>query len=80
MIPLVARIKNPLIEDFGPMLRHPGEEVDHVLEGEIEIHTEHYAPVRLAQGDCAYFDSTMGHAFIAAGEKDALVFWVSTPN
>lgn len=58
------------------MLRHPGEEVDHVLEGEIEIHTEHYAPVRLAQGDCAYFDSTMGYAFIAAGKKDALVFWV----
>jgi hypothetical protein len=37
-----------------------------VLEGEIDVHTSAYAPVRLKAGDSIYFDSTMGHAYIAA--------------
>lgn len=80
MIPLVGRIKAHSIQAFGKLLRHPGEEVVYVLEGEIEVHTEHYAPARLAKGDCAYFDSTMGHACISTGKQDAVVFWVSTPS
>ena len=79
MIPLVARIKAHSLEQFGTPMRHPGEEVLYVLEGEIELHTEHYAPVRLGPGDCAYFDSSMGHACISTKEEEALVFWVSTP-
>lgn len=79
MIPLVARIKAHSLEQFGIPMRHPGEEVLYVLEGEIELHTEHYAPVRLGPGDCAYFDSSMGHACISTKEEEALVFWVSTP-
>jgi hypothetical protein len=29
-------------------------------------------------GDCAYFDSTMGHALISNGPGDAKVLWVCT--
>jgi quercetin dioxygenase-like cupin family protein len=60
-------------------MRHPGEEVLYVLDGDVELNTEHYAPVQLGPGDCAYYDSSMGHACISTNEKEALVFWVSTP-
>lgn len=79
MIPLVARIKAHSLEQFGTFMRHPGEEVLYVLDGGIELITEHYAPVQLDPGDCAYYDSSMGHACISTNEKEALVFWVSTP-
>ncbi len=79
MIPLVARIKAHSLKQFGTLMRHPGEEVIYVLEGKIELHTEHYATARLGPGDCAYLDSSMGHACVSTGEDDALVFWVSTP-
>jgi quercetin dioxygenase-like cupin family protein len=39
-----------------------------VLEGEVDFHTSLYAPVRLKTGDSIYFDSGMGHAYIAASE------------
>ena len=80
MIPLVARIKAHSWEQFGKPTRHPGEEVLYVIEGEVELYTEHYALVRLGPGDSAYFDSSMGHGCISTKEEDALVFWVSTPS
>ena len=80
MIPLVARIKAGSIESFGPMYAHPGEEILYVLSGEIELHTEGYAPVHLQVGDCAYFDSAMRHACISISGEDARVLWVSTPD
>jgi quercetin dioxygenase-like cupin family protein len=39
-----------------------------VLEGTVDLYTSLYAPVRLHAGDSIYFDSGMGHAYIAAGE------------
>ncbi len=80
MIPLVARIKAHSWEQFGEPMRHPGEEVLYVVEGEVELYTEHYSLVRLGPGDCAYFDSSMGHGCISTTEEDALVFWVSMPS
>ncbi len=80
MIPLVAEIKAGSIESFGPLIAHPGEEVLYVLSGEIELHTEGYAPVQLQVGDCAYFDSAMRHACISLSEVNARVLWVSTPD
>ena len=78
MHPLKARLKADSITKFGELFSHPGEELIYILEGEVELHTEHYKPLRLTVGDCVYYDSTMGHACISVGEKDALVFWVST--
>lgn len=89
MIPIVVRVKTRNIEDFGDLLRHPGEEFIYVLEGEIEIHTEFYEPVRLKAGESIYLDSTMAHAYISVGEGDAKILgicsgpipaeWVATP-
>ena len=78
MHPLVARLKARSISEFGPLFRHPDEELFYVLAGQVELHTEHYRPQRLSVGDCAYFDSTMGHACIRAGDEDAVIFWVSS--
>jgi transcriptional regulator with XRE-family HTH domain len=65
-VPIVAEVRARSMSEFGDMIRHPGEEYAYVLEGAIELHTDLYAPVRLEAGDSIYFDSGMGHAYIAA--------------
>lgn len=66
IVPIVAEIRARTLKEFGELIRHPGEEYAYVLEGAVDLHTELYAPVRLEQGDSIYFDSGMGHAYIAA--------------
>jgi transcriptional regulator with XRE-family HTH domain len=68
IIPIVAEMRARSLEEFGELIRHPGEEYAFVLEGEVELHTSLYAPVRLRTGDSIYFDSGMGHAYIAVGD------------
>lgn len=68
IIPIVAELHARSLEEFGELIRHPGEEYTYVLEGEVDLHTSVYAPVRLKAGDSIYFDSGMGHAYIAASE------------
>ncbi len=64
-IPIIAEIRVRSLEDFGELIRHRGEEYSFVLEGEVDLHTDVYAPMRLVAGDSIYFDSGMGHAYIA---------------
>lgn len=71
MVPILAHARARTLEEFGPLTRHAGEEFLIVLKGEIELHTEQYAPVRLKQGESVYIDSTMGHAYLSVGEGDA---------
>ncbi|MBV8343010.1 MAG: cupin domain-containing protein [Gammaproteobacteria bacterium] len=68
LIPIVAELHARSLEEFGELIHHPGEEYAFVLEGEVDLYTSLYAPVRLKAGDSIYFDSGMGHAYIAAGE------------
>jgi transcriptional regulator with XRE-family HTH domain len=63
--PIMAEYRSDSLEAFGEFMRHPGEEFLLVLEGELELHTEFYAPVSLKVGESIYFDSTMGHAYVA---------------
>jgi transcriptional regulator with XRE-family HTH domain len=67
IIPIVAEVRARSIEEFGELVRHPGEEYAYVVEGEVELHTTLYAPVRMKAGDSIYFDSGMGHAYINVG-------------
>lgn len=81
MVPMIARARARSIEQFGPLVRHSGEEFIYVLAGTMEVHTEHYAPVRLEVGASTYIDSTMGHAYISVGEGDATLLSVcSSPD
>jgi len=71
MIPLHMRVVARHRDDFEDWNRHDGEEFIYILKGEIEVHTEFYAPVTLKQGDSLYFDSSMGHCYISTSEEDA---------
>jgi transcriptional regulator with XRE-family HTH domain len=66
MIPVITKIRARSLEEFGDLVRHPGEEYVYVLTGRIEVHTEFYDPVRLEAGESIYIDSNMGHAYLAA--------------
>src|SRR5215469_5352724 len=76
IIPIVAELHARSLEEFGELVRHPGEEYTFVLEGEVDFYTSLYAPVRLKTGDSIYFDSGMGHAYVAAGEARCRVLSV----
>jgi transcriptional regulator with XRE-family HTH domain len=81
MVPVLTRVRARNLAEFGALVRHSGEEFIYVLEGSIEVHTEHYLPVRLDTGESTYIDSAMGHAYLAVGDRDALVLGVcSSPQ
>lgn len=65
-IPIIAELRARSLEEFGELIRHPGEEYAYVLEGTVLFHTDLYAPLTLRKGDSIYFDSGMGHAYLAA--------------
>ncbi|WP_241527204.1 helix-turn-helix domain-containing protein [Sphingomonas turrisvirgatae] len=77
MIPLITRIRAHSTDEFGDLVRHPGEEFIYVIEGRIVVHTEFYDPVVLDVGEGIYIDSQMGHAYVVAdGYDEALVLGV----
>ena len=78
MTPLIERVKADDPSKIDGMIAHSGEEFFYVLSGAIEVHTEHYSPVRLEQGDSAYLDSSMAHTLVALDGRDAdiLMIWL----
>jgi transcriptional regulator with XRE-family HTH domain len=78
MTPLIEGVKADKPSPLDGMVSHSGEEFFFVLNGGIEVHTEHYSPVRLDKGDSAYLDSTMCHTLVAMDGKDAdiLMVWL----
>ena len=73
MIPLITHIRAKSLEEFGDLIRHPGEEFVYVVSGRIIVHTEFYDPVRLEEGQSIYIDSMMGHAYLTAKDCDEAV-------
>jgi transcriptional regulator with XRE-family HTH domain len=73
MIPIIGEVRARTLAEFGEFHSHPGEEHLYVLDGELDLHTETYAPVRLKRGDSIYFDSGMGHAYLAVGDAPCRV-------
>jgi transcriptional regulator with XRE-family HTH domain len=83
IIPMVIDVRANSISTVGGLWNHVGEEFVYVLEGAIRLHTEFYETEVLEAGDCAYFDSTMGHAYLSAGDKPARLLVTcssATPN
>jgi transcriptional regulator with XRE-family HTH domain len=64
-VPMIIEAKARTIEEFGGLSHHEGEEYIYVLEGTVDMYSDLYAPTRLNAGESIYFDSGMGHAFIA---------------
>lgn len=79
MTPLIERVRAGNGDAGDGMISHGGEEFVYVLSGAIEVHTEHYQPVRLEEGDSVYLDSTMAHTYIAVDDKDSdiLTIWLA---
>lgn len=77
MLPYITTIMARSADEFPEWIRHKGEEFLLVLEGDIELHTEHYKPSPMSVGDSAYYDSGMGHFCVSTGKKDARILWVS---
>ncbi|MDI9219515.1 helix-turn-helix domain-containing protein [Pantoea sp. EA-12] len=71
MIPVVMEIETRELPPPEAWSQHAGEEFIYVLAGEVMLHTQLYAPLRLAQGDSAYIDSTMRHTFVRLSEAPA---------
>ncbi|WP_226628031.1 helix-turn-helix domain-containing protein [Alloyangia pacifica] len=78
IIPMVTRVEQrpPLARD--ELESHDGEETVFVLCGRVELTVEHYAPVILEAGDCAYFDSTLKHGLRAVDDTETRIFWACT--
>ncbi len=77
MIPVLAHVRAKSLEDFGELVRHPGEEHTFVVEGRVVLHTEFYDPIVLKAGESIYIDSNMGHAYtVDKGCEKAVVLSV----
>jgi transcriptional regulator with XRE-family HTH domain len=80
VIPIIAEIRAKTLQEFGEYHSHVGEEFLLVLDGELTFHTDTYAPVQLKKGESIYFDSDMGHAYVASGEKPCRVLLICAPS
>ncbi|MFD0981002.1 helix-turn-helix domain-containing protein [Tropicimonas aquimaris] len=78
IMPLVTVVTRRAPLEPEDLEAHPGEETIFVLSGQVELVVQHYAPVTLEPGDCAYFDSTLKHGLRALGDAEARVFWACT--
>ena len=76
MVPIIGEVRSKSLADYDELLRHSGEEYVFVIEGTLELHTEAYTPVRLERGDSVYFDSSMGHAYVAVGDESCRILSV----
>ncbi|MEM8560949.1 MAG: XRE family transcriptional regulator [Pseudomonadota bacterium] len=68
-IPIVAKIKTKSVSEFGDYHRHDGDEFVLVLQGELALYSDTYAPLNLKKGESVYFDSRIGHAYVSVGSE-----------
>jgi transcriptional regulator with XRE-family HTH domain len=78
MTPMTGLIRSRSLEESNGLLKHEGEEFTYVLEGRMALHTEFYQPLILDAGGSAYFDSTMGHAYVSVGSVPLKILCVCT--
>jgi transcriptional regulator with XRE-family HTH domain len=79
--PIIGDVFAKDISEYEELSRHRGEEFVYVLQGTLELHTEMYTPVVLRPGDSVYFDSGMGHAYIALGDEPCRILSIcGTPE
>lgn len=76
--PVLMDIHARSIDEFDELVRHEGDEFAYVLEGEVEVHTEIYAPLRLKVGESVFFDSKVGHAYVNAGDGPARILCIGS--
>jgi transcriptional regulator with XRE-family HTH domain len=83
IVPIVIDISANSARILDDLWSHAGEEFVYVLEGAVRLHTQFYEAELLEAGDCAYFDSTMEHAYVSANQRPARLLVMcssATPN
>lgn len=80
IMPIIAEIRARSLNEFGEWHRHDGEEYVYVLEGRLALCTDIYTPVHLQAGEAIYFDSSMGHAYLAEGEGPCRILIICAPT
>jgi transcriptional regulator with XRE-family HTH domain len=63
--PIVLDVTAASLGAHGPFATHDGDAYVLVLEGDLEFHSQLYAPLALAAGDAVYFDAAAGYALVA---------------
>ncbi|MBC2655043.1 helix-turn-helix transcriptional regulator [Pseudomonas sp. MSSRFD41] len=76
MTPMYARIFARELQQFEDYIRHPGQEFALVLSGRVCIQFETGEQVSIGPQETAYFNSSIGHIYLAEGNEDAEVMVV----
>ena len=76
MTPMYARIFARELQQFEDYIRHPGQEFALVLSGRVCIQFETGEQVSIGPQETAYFNSSIGHIYLAEGVEDAEVMVV----
>lgn len=76
MVPVFATIKAHSVNEFASFIKHPGEEFVYVLEGQLTFQIEGQEAKILGEGDCLYFDSGLGHAYMHSGPRETKILVV----
>lgn len=80
MHPSINTVSIRSMQEAGGFNRHEGEEFLFVLSGTLILQTEFYAPLELEAGDSVYFDSNMGHAYLAGGDEPVQILVLATTS
>ena len=78
MTPMYARIFARELTQFDDYIRHPGQEFAVVLSGRVRIQFETGDSISIGCRETAYFNSGIGHIYLAESEADAEVMVVMT--
>jgi transcriptional regulator with XRE-family HTH domain len=77
-LPVLMDLHARSVDQFESLLRHEGEEFAIVLEGEVDVCIEIYAPLRLKVGESVFFESIVGHAYVNAGAGPARILTIAS--
>ena len=79
MTPIAGTVTSHSPSDFSGFHSHPGQELVHVISGQLTIHFEKSPPVTLNVGESIYFDSGQGHNYTSTSKDDARILVVCVP-
>lgn len=79
MTPAWGRIVARSSAEFDDFIRHPGQEFVMVLSGSVCIRFENGEQMLLKRHESAYFDSSVGHMYLARGRGEATVIVAMVP-
>lgn len=65
LTPILLDVTAQRLAEDAVLSTHEGEVYLLVIDGEIELHSELYAPLPLGPGDGVYFDAACGYALVA---------------